>query len=164
MRFYLNKQDPDFVESLFYRLKINSVEDIYNGVGKILKSSQEWEQKYKEFCILFDLEIKDYSHITLNAMTKELFDKKIISDIENKKLTEIIKIRNEFYHQYFLDQYWSYPYEEVEETLNSIWYLIDDSIDFVENKINETKGKGITHIKTILDNQNLKLSNNGDKE
>jgi len=156
MRFKINKNDKNFVESLFNIITINSIDDIFIGAGKILKASQEWEQLYKEYCSLFDLNVKDYSHITLKAMTKKLFKSKVIDELEFEKLIEIIQLRNQFYHQYFLDNEWSSPLEEVEETLNSILYLINDSIDFIQNKIYEHKKTATAHIKTILDsNKNI---------
>ena len=151
MRFTINKKDKNFVESLYDIITINSIDDIFIGAGKILKVSQEWEQLYKEFCSLFDLKIKDYSHVTLNKMTKELFKSQVIDKLEYEKLDEIIHLRNQFYHQYFLDNEWSFPLKEVEETLNSILYLINDSIDYIQNKIDENKRTTTVHIKTILD-------------
>lgn len=134
-----NEIDKQFFE--MNRIKVDNIDDIFKGAGKILKASQEWEYKFKRLCEKFEIELKDNSSSTLGAMNKKLLENEIIEQKEFETLNKVITIRNEFTHKYFLDNSsfgkWSYPLEEVSNKLTAILYLINESNDWISNKIDD---------------------------
>ena len=132
------KINPSWLE--VDRIKVESVDDIYKGTGKILQASQEWEHEFQELCRLLNIEFKDdYSFLTLGKMNRKLLEAKIITEDEYNKLDAVIEVRNEFVHKYFLDSFffgdWSYPFDKVSETLTKVLFLIHESNDWISNKI-----------------------------
>lgn len=122
------------------RIKVESVDDIYKGAGRILQASQEWEHEFQRLCRLLNIELKDdYSFLTLGNMNKKLLDEKIITEDEYNELAAMIQVRNEFVHKYFLDSFlfghWSYPFDKISDTLTMILFLIHESNDWISNKI-----------------------------
>lgn len=122
------------------RIKVESVDDIYKGAGRILQASQEWEMEFKELCRLLKVELNDdFSFSTLGFMNKKLLNAKVTTEEEFSKLEIIIQIRNEFVHRYFLDSFffgdWSYPYDKASEVLTKVLFLIHESTDWISNKI-----------------------------
>ena len=140
MRYYVNKKNEKFIDTLYDKFKINEVNDIYAAVGCIIQQSQEWEYTFRNLCKLYELYLEDLETATLNKMNIIMRDKGFLTKTESRKLKNIIQIRNDVNHKSFMDKDWSYPFDEVEETLNSIFYLICDGIDFINNKINDKKG------------------------
>ena len=51
------KIDPKMLE--LDRIKVESVDDIHKGAGRILQASQEWEMEFKELCRLLKVELND---------------------------------------------------------------------------------------------------------
>lgn len=137
MRFYIDKKNKNFVETLYNTFKINGPDDIYFAVGKIIQQGQEWENAFRKLCGAYNLKIGDLEKSTLNKMSGLLFKKKYLNKDEYEQLKGIINLRNIINHKYFLDKDWSFPYDEVQETLNSIYYLICDGIDYIDNKLDE---------------------------
>lgn len=140
--------DPSWLE--LDRIKVESVDDIYRGAGKILEASQEWEHEFQTLCRLLSLELKDdYSFATLGSMNKQLLKEKIITEDEFNKINVVIKVRNEFIHRYFLYSLffgdWNYPYDTVSDILTKVLFLIHESNDWISNKIDNG------HRPTILD-------------
>lgn len=132
------------------RIKVESVDDIYRGAGKILEASQEWEHEFQRLCRFLNLELKDdYSFATLGSMNKQLLKEKIITEDEFTKINVVIKVRNEFIHRYFLYSLffgdWNYPYDKVSDILTKVLFLIHESNDWISNKIDNG------HRPTILD-------------
>ena len=140
MRVSVNKNDSNFVETLYDRFSIKDVEDIYPAIGKIIQQSQEWEMLFRELCSLCGAKVDDLEISTLNRMNNELFRNKVFDEKKYNKLREIISLRNYINHIFFTEKGWSFPFNEVEETLNSISYLIFEGMDFIGNKIDEIKG------------------------
>ena len=135
---YISKVDADNFE--INRLSISSVKDIYEAVGRILQAVQEWERDFRELC---------YKHhvygdgegdgSTLGMMNKRLCECKIISEEEFARLNDVVKLRNEFIHKYFLDNdiccHWDYPYDEISDKLTAILYLTRESNDWILNRL-----------------------------
>lgn len=122
------------------RIKVEKIDDIYKGAGKILEASQEWEHEFQRLCQLLNLELKDdYSFSTLGSMNKKLLKAKVITKDEFSKIDFVIKVRNEFIHRYFLHSLffgdWSYPYDKVSDMLTKVLFLIHESNDWISNKI-----------------------------
>ena len=150
MRFEIDKTNKNFVRSLFEHAKLKDEKDIYLAVGEIIKISQEWEKELRDLCKLSNCEIENLEIATLNKQIDILHNKQILDNEEYEKLKEIIKIRNYINHQFFLDEDWHYPLEEVEETLNSIFYIINEGRDCIANKIDKLTGKSFGQRPTIL--------------
>lgn len=130
--------DPSWLE--LDRIKVEKIDDIYKGAGKILEASQEWEHEFQRLCKLLNLELKDdYSFSTLGSMNKKLLKAKVITKDEFSKIDFVIKVRNEFIHRYFLYSSffgdWSYPYDKVSDMLTKVLFLIHESNDWISNKI-----------------------------
>lgn len=130
--------DPSWLE--LDRIKVEKIDDIYKGAGKILEASQEWEHEFQRLCQLLNLELKDdYSFSTLGSMNKKLLKAKVITKDEFSKIDFVIKVRNEFIHRYFLHSLffgdWSYPYDKVSDMLTKVLFLIHESNDWISNKI-----------------------------
>ena len=130
--------DPSWLE--LDRIKVEKIDDIYKGAGRILEASQEWEHEFQRLCRLLNLELKDdYSFSTLGSMNKKLLKAKVITKDEFSKIDFVIKVRNEFIHRYFLHSSffgdWSYPYDKVSDMLTKVLFLIHESNDWISNKI-----------------------------
>lgn len=130
--------DPSWLE--LDRIKVEKIDDIYKGAGRILEASQEWEHEFQRLCKLLNLELKDdYSFSTLGSMNKKLLKAKVITKDEFSKIDFVIKVRNEFIHRYFLHSLffgdWSYPYDKVSDMLTKVLFLIHESNDWISNKI-----------------------------
>lgn len=150
MFFKLDKTNKNFIECLYGDIKVKSIDDIYFAVGKIIQISQQWENEFRELCELCGSKIENLETATLNKQNDRLYDDKIFNDKEYEKLKEVIKFRNFINHQFFLDDDWHYPLEEVEETLNGIYYIINEGRDYIANKIDKIKGNNIGQRPAIL--------------
>ena len=42
--------------------------DIYNAVGQIIKSAQEWEQEYKKLATMLNISVKNINNSSLNKL------------------------------------------------------------------------------------------------
>lgn len=122
----------------------------YLAVGKIIQISQQWENEFRELCELCNCKIANLETATLNKQNDRLHDDKVFNDEEYEKLGKVIELRNHINHQFFLDDDWHYPLEEVEETLNSIYYLINEGRDYIANKTDELTGKCFGQRPTVL--------------
>lgn len=132
------KIDPSWLE--LDRIKVEKIDDIYKGAGRILEASQEWEHEFQRLCRLLNLELDDdYSFSTLGSMNKKLLKAKVITKDEFSKIDFVIKVRNEFIHRYFLHSSFfggsSYPYDKVSDILTKVLFLIHESNDWISNKI-----------------------------
>lgn len=130
--------DPSWLE--LDRIKVEKIDDIYKGAGRILEASQEWEHEFQRLCRLLNLELDDdYSFSTLGSMNKKLLKAKVITKDEFSKIDFVIKVRNEFIHRYFLHSSFfggsSYPYDKVSDILTKVLFLIHESNDWISNKI-----------------------------
>ena len=150
MKLELDKKNENFIECLYGNIKVKSIDDIYLAVGKIIQISQQWENEFRELCELCDCKIANLETATLNKQNDRLHDDKVFNDEEYEKLGKVIELRNHINHQFFLDDDWHYPLEEVEETLNSIYYLINEGRDYIANKTDELTGKCFGQRPTVL--------------
>ena len=50
----------------------NFPDDIYNAVGQIIKSAQEWEQEYKKLAITLNVPVKNINVSSLNKLNNAL--------------------------------------------------------------------------------------------
>ena len=139
MKFVIDKTNKNFIECLYGDIKVNSIEDIYRGVGKIIQISQEWEKEFRELCEICNCKIENLETATLNKQNERLHDDKVFNDDEYVKLKKVIDLRNNINHQFFLDDDWHYPLEDTEKTLNGIYYLINEGRDYIANIIDKIK-------------------------
>lgn len=150
MKFELDKTNKNFIECLYGDIKVNSIEDIYLGVGKIIQISQQWENEFRELCELCNCKIANLETATLNKQNDRLHDDKVFNNEEYEKLKEVIKFRNFINHQFFLDDDWHYPLEDTEKTLNGIYFLINEGRDCIANEIDKLKENNIGQRPTVL--------------
>ncbi|MEG1608817.1 MAG: hypothetical protein RR348_03015 [Clostridia bacterium] len=127
----------------------NFPNDIYNAVGQIIKSAQEWEQKYKKLAFMLNVPIKKINNSSLNKLNEALKKYNLIDEKEYKDLKEVIKTRNYINHDFYLtdfqnsdDNYDKYI-EKLEKILNSVQFLIFEATDVIDNKIDKFQGSNI---------------------
>lgn len=127
----------------------NYPNDIYYAVGQIIKSAQEWEQKYKKLAFMLNISIKKISSSSLNKLNEALKKNNLISEKEYNDLKHVIRIRNYINHEFYLQDFHnSYnDYDEyiknIERILNESQFLIFEATDIVDNKIDKLEGCGI---------------------
>ncbi len=130
--------------------------DIYNAVGQIIKSSQEFEQVFKELARKLKVSIKDINISSLNRINKKLEAQNLISKEDYNNLSKVIEIRNRINHEFFLNDFLkSFScYEEKISTLNNILnvsqFAIFEATDVVNNKLDKLNGDNIMR-PTIFD-------------
>ncbi len=141
----------------FYTIK-DFPADVYNAVGQIIKSAQEWEQEYKKLASMLDVPVKDISKASLNRLNDALKKHSVLSKKEYKNLKEVIARRNYVNHDFYLtdfqnsfDSYEQYI-EHLEHTLNSIQFLIFEATDVLDNKIDKLRGSNIIR-PTVFDSK-----------
>lgn len=124
-------------------------DDIYNAVGQIIKSAQEWEQEYKKLAIMLNVSVKNINVSSLNKLNNALKKYDLISETDYKKLKEVIKIRNYINHEFYLidfqnsaDCYDEYI-EKIEKKLNLAQFQIFEATDFVDNRIDKLQNNSI---------------------
>lgn len=134
----------------------NFPDDIYNAVGQIIKSAQEWEQEYKKLALMLNIPVKKVSNSSLNKLNEALKKNNLISKKDYKNLRDVIRIRNYINHDFYLndfqtsyDDYDKYI-ENLEKFLNRAQFLIFEATDFVDNKIDELQNNNILR-PTIFD-------------
>ena len=134
----------------------NFPDDIYNAVGQIIKSAQEWEQEYKKLALMLNIPVKKVSNSSLNKLNEALKKNNLISKKDYKNLRGVIRIRNYINHEFYLndfqtssDDYDKYI-EKLEKILNRAQFLIFEATDFVDNKIDELQNNNILR-PTIFD-------------
>ena len=127
----------------------NFPDDIYNAVGQIIKSAQEWEQEYKKLALMLNIPVKKVSNSSLNKLNEALKKNNLISKKDYKNLRDVIRIRNYINHDFYLndfqtsyDDYDKYI-ENLEKFLNRAQFLIFEATDFVDNKIDELQNNNI---------------------
>lgn len=124
-------------------------DDIYNAVGQIIKSAQEWEQEYKKLSIMLKVPVKNINDSSLNKLNNALKKYDLISEIDYKKLKEVIKIRNYINHEFYLTDFQNSAdcYDKyigkLEEILNLAQLLIFEATDFVDNRIDKLQNNSI---------------------
>ncbi len=130
--------------------------DIYNAVGQIIKSSQEFEQVFKELARKLKVSIKDINISSLNRINKKLEAQNLISKEDYNNLSKVIEVRNRINHEFFLNDFLkSFScYEEKISTLNNILnvsqFVIFEATDVVNNKLDKLNGNNIMR-PTIFD-------------
>lgn len=83
----------------------NLPNDVYNAVGRIIRSAQEWEQKYKKLATVLNISVKNINKSSLNKLNEALKKHNLISKKDYKNLKEAIKIRNYINHEFYLTDF-----------------------------------------------------------
>lgn len=134
----------------------NFPNDVYNAVGQIIKSAQEWEQEYKKLATILNISVKNINKSSLNKLNKTLKKHNLISKKDYKNLKEVIKIRNYINHEFYLTDFlnsasdYDIYIETLEKKLNSAQFLIFEATDVIDNKIDKFRGDNIVR-PTIFD-------------
>ena len=134
----------------------NFPNDVYNAVGRIIRSAQEWEQKYKKLATVLNISVKNINKSSLNKLNEALKKHNLISKKDYKNLKEIIKIRNYINHEFYLTDFqnsasdYDIYIETLEKNLNSAQFLIFEATDVIDNKIDKLQGDNIVR-PTIFD-------------
>ena len=130
--------------------------DIYNAVGQIIKSAQEWEQKYKKLATMLNISVKNINNSSLNKLNDALKKNNLISKKEYEDLKKVIKIRNYINHDFYLKDFRNHDIdydthiETLERNLNFTQFLIFEATDVIDNKIDKLQGCSIVR-PTIFD-------------
>lgn len=130
--------------------------DVYNAVGRIIRSAQEWEQKYKKLATVLNISVKNINKSSLNKLNEALKKHNLISKRDYKNLKEVIKIRNYINHEFYLTDFqnsasdYDIYIETLEKKLNSAQFLIFEATDVIDNKIDKLQGDNIVR-PTIFD-------------
>lgn len=134
----------------------NFPNDVYNAVGRIIRSAQEWEQKYKKLATVLNISVKNINKSSLNKLNEALKKHNLISKKDYKNLKEVIKIRNYINHEFYLTDFqnsasdYDIYIETLEKKLNSAQFLIFEATDVIDNKIDKFQGDNIVR-STIFD-------------
>lgn len=134
----------------------NFPNDVYNAVGRIIRSAQEWEQKYKKLATVLNISVKNINKSSLNKLNEALKKHNLISKKDYKNLKEVIKIRNYINHEFYLTDFqnsasdYDIYIETLEKNLNSAQFLIFEATDVIDNKIDKLQGDNIVR-PTIFD-------------
>lgn len=134
----------------------NFPNDVYNAVGRIIRSAQEWEQKYKKLATVLNISVKNINKSSLNKLNEALKKHNLISKKDYKNLKEVIKIRNYINHEFYLTDFqnsasdYDIYIETLEKNLNSAQFLIFEATDVIDNKIDKFQGDNIVR-PTIFD-------------
>ena len=134
----------------------NFPNDVYNAVGRIIRSAQEWEQKYKKLATVLNISVKNINKSSLNKLNEALKKHNLISKKDYKNLKEVIKIRNYINHEFYLTDFqnsasgYDIYIETLEKNLNFAQFLIFEATDVIDNKIDKLQGDNIVR-PTIFD-------------
>ncbi len=134
----------------------NFPNDVYNAVGRIIRSAQEWEQKYKKLATVLNISVKNINKSSLNKLNEALKKHNLISKKDYKNLKEVIKIRNYINHEFYLTDFqnsasgYDIYIETLEKNLNSAQFFIFEATDIIDNKIDKLQGDNIVS-PTIFD-------------
>lgn len=134
----------------------NLPNDVYNAVGRIIRSAQEWEQKYKKLATVLNISVKNINKSSLNKLNEALKKHNLISKKDYKNLKEVIKIRNYINHEFYLTDFqnsasdYDIYIETLEKNLNSAQFWIFEATDVIDNKIDKLQGDNIVR-PTIFD-------------
>lgn len=134
----------------------NFPNDVYNAVGRIIRSAQEWEQKYKKLATVLNISVKNINKSSLNKLNEALKKYNLISKKDYKNLKEVIEIRNYINHEFYLTDFqnsasdYDIYIETLEKNLNSAQFLIFEATDVIDNKIDKLQGDNIVR-PTIFD-------------
>lgn len=83
----------------------NFPNDVYNAVGRIIRSAQEWEQKYKKLATVLNISVKNINKSSLNKLNEALKKHNLISKKDYKDLKKVIRIRNYINHEFYLTDF-----------------------------------------------------------
>lgn len=134
----------------------NFPDDIYNAVGQIIKSAQEWEQEYKKLAIMLNMNVNNINKSSLNKLNVALKKHNLISEKDYDDLKKVIEIRNYINHEFYLTDFqnstndYDKHIEKLEIQLNSAQFLIFEATDVIDNKIDKLQGSSIVR-PTIFD-------------
>ena len=141
----------------FFEIK-NFPDDVYIAVGKIIQSSQELERDYKTLATKLKLKVKDINNSSLNKLNDALKKSGNLTPKEYDNLKEVIRIRNDINHKFFIEIFndMSMGYDERIARFNSVLNysqcVIYEATDVIDNKIDTLDGKTIMR-KNIFENK-----------
>ena len=141
----------------FFEIK-NFPDDVYKAVGKIIKSSQELERDYKTLATKLKLKVKDINNSSLNKLNNALKKSGNLTLKEYNNLKEIIQVRNDINHKFFIEIFddISKGYDEriarFNNVLNYSQCVIYEANDVIKNKIDTLDGKTIMRRTAFDDN------------
>lgn len=141
----------------FFEIK-NFPDDVYKAVGKIIKSSQELERDYKTLATKLKLKVKDINNSSLNKLNDALKKSGNLTPKEYDNLKEVIRIRNDINHKFFIEIFndMSMGYDErmvrFSNVLNYSQCVIYEANDVIKNKIDTLDGKTIMRRTAFDDN------------
>ena len=69
-------------------------DDVYKALGKIIATSQEWEERFKVLANMLEIPFKKIGNASLNKLNEALKKEKRISEKDFKNLKEVIKIKS----------------------------------------------------------------------
>lgn len=139
----------------FFVIK-NYPNDIYNAVGQIIKSAQEWEEKCKKLTDMLKIPVKNIGKSSLNKLNDALKKSGLITRSEYEKLKKVIAVRNYINHTFYLSDFkksfdgYDDKIKNIEKKLNCCQFLIFEATDLICNKIDELNGSKAMR-PTILD-------------
>ena len=141
----------------FFDIK-NFPDDVYIAVGKIIQSSQELERDYKTLATKLKLKVKDINNSSLNKLNDALKKSGNLTPKEYDALKEVIRIRNDINHKFFIKIFdeMSKGYDEMmvrfSNVLNYSQCVIYEANDVIKNKIDTLDGKTIMRRTAFDDN------------
>lgn len=136
----------------------NFPDDVYIAVGKIIQSSQELERDYKTLATKLKLKVKDINNSSLNKLNDALKKSGNLTPKEYDNLKEVIRIRNDINHKFFIEIFndMSMGYDERIARFNSVLNysqcVIYEANDVIKNKIDTLDGKTIMRRTAFDDN------------
>ena len=133
---------------------------VYQAVGAIIENAQNWEKEFRICAVSLGVKMNNIERKTLVKINQKLKKKKLIVQREFDVLNEIINLRNDVNHTFFIgpiDQCKTMNECETEEDwanlnayLNTVNSLIFEARDIVNNITNKDNPNH-THVYNILD-------------
>lgn len=133
---------------------------VYQAVGKIIENAQNWEKEFRICAVSLGVKMNDIGRKTLVKINQKLKKKKLVKQREFDVLNEIINLRNDVNHTFFIgpiEQCKTMDKCKTEEDwinlnayLNTVNSLIFEARDIVNN-ITNRDNPNHTHVHNILD-------------
>ncbi len=133
---------------------------VYQAVGKIIENAQEWEKEFRICAVSLGVKMNDIERKTLVKINQKLKKKKLVEQREFEILNEIINLRNDVNHTFFIgpiNQCKTMDECKTEEDwinlnayLNTVNSFIFEARDIVNNIMNKDNPNH-THVHNILD-------------
>ena len=143
-----------------FTIKPYEINTVYSAVGEIIEKSQMWEEEYRECVRAFGVKMKDLHRKTLVKINQKLRIRKIISQKEYEALNEVISLRNDINHVFFIKIMKNCRTEEdwdnINSYLNTVITFINEARDLVNNILNQFNPNHI-HVRNVFDDDTKEL-------